>query len=160
MTSKLSIMTTLSLTLLSHVSARSLNTKAETSHANIFARGVGGISCDGSARCVDYKGNGLQDLLSKVNQIDINKIFQSGEQLACSDVVHSLIGYGGICVSVGHNTESYTIGPLENGQSNSVGDVIADLIWHGCKACGTAPTNRQGNNLADGSGLYDEYLWS
>lgn len=52
---------------------------------------------------------------------------------------------------VGHNTATFTVSASTNGQTNSAGDIVGDLIYHGCQACGTAPINRVGNNLADGS---------
>ena len=136
----------------------SLNGISAASINSLFSRhSASGINCEGSADCIGYKGE-LRSILDKVNQIAIGKTFNSGGQLACAGFNGVLTKNGhtqsqgeGLCASVGHNTPSFTVGASTNGQSNSAGDIIEDLIYHGCEACGTAPTNRQGNKLSEGS---------
>ena len=99
----------------------------------------------------------------------MGKSFNAGDDLACSGNEMSDNSYGdqlsvggghggsgdGLCAMIGHNTPTFVVGASTNGQSNSAADVIEDLIYHGCQACGTAPTNRQGNDLGKGSIVVD-----
>lgn len=126
------------------------------SPASLFPRAVEGINCDGSSQCGHYKGK-LQEILNKVNQIVIGTTFTQYEQIACagfdwkpSNPLEIFKPFDGLCASVCANTEKVEVGPADNGQSNSVGAVISDLLWHGCEACGTAPTIRGQNQLSTG----------
>ena len=123
-------------------------------------RAHGGINCDGSLVCDQFVGR-LSDILIKVNQIYPGTSLSRGQQIACVSDSHRIEIQGsvavkiqegeGLCASLGENTANYTLEASTNGQKNSAADVIEDLIYHGCGACGTAPTVRQGNNLALGS---------
>ena len=125
---------------LSGVSALSLNM--------LSSRAESGINCDGSSQCREHRG-ALDDILGRVNRIEVGTVFQHGQQIACTGYTGA--GGDGVCASVGENTETLTVDAAANGQMNSVGAIIEDLLYHGCTACGTAPTNREGNKLSDGS---------
>ncbi len=146
---KLALSAVFTLALFDGVSARSLN--------SLSPRSDSGINCDGSTQGSGYKGD-LSSIVDKVNQISLVTTFNSGDQLACAGFSTVYNNYGnafsrgdGICASVGHNTTSFTVSNSTNGQSNSAGEIIQGLINHKRDACSTAPTNRQGNKLSDGS---------
>ena len=159
---KFALAASLTLALLNPISAQPWHKSFLESRTN------SGINCDGSIKCGDFAGN-FGDLLAKVNSIAQGKTFNAGDDLACTGNQMGYNNYGvsmstygarsqtgdGLCAMIGHNTPTFTVGPSTNGQQNSAADVIQDLIYHGCKACGTAPTNRQGNNLGDGSIVVD-----
>lgn len=148
---KLALLATFMLAPLSAISA--------PSPASLSPRAVEGINCDGSSQCKNYKGK-LQEILDKVNQIVVGTVFPQHEQIACAgfdwkpgnplEIFKGLFPFDGLCVSVCENTEQVEVGPADNGQSNSIGAVIGDLLWHGCEACGTAPTIRGPNQLSTG----------
>lgn len=141
-----------SLTLFNHVSARFLDTNhfSPRSLSTLFSRTNSGINCDGSSFCALAGNRGsinTKGLVRAVNGLPVGGTFAAGDQLACFDVPGLL---GGLCASVCKNTPYFYNGPSETTQNNLAGDIVQDLVNHGCNTCGTAPTNRTGNQLADG----------
>ena len=148
----LTLVTTFAIAPFLSVSGRSLDSL-------ILGRTSSGINCDGSSACSFNKhDNILPTILDRVNQLPVGTQLSAGQQLACagfdtkadSDGVQMAQG-AGICASMGSNVNTYTVGVSTNNQSNTVGDVIEDLIYHGCSTCGTAPIIRAGNDNGMGS---------
>lgn len=140
----LAVAFTVSLALFNNVTARSLDA--------LFSRSKSGINCDGSSDCgLITSGSVLPDLQDGVNALPISASYQAGDQLACINVKGLP---GGICASVGSNTPTFVNSASSTDDENTTNlaaEVLQDLINHKCQQCGTAPTNRTGNDLSGGS---------
>ncbi|CEJ80553.1 hypothetical protein VHEMI00729 [[Torrubiella] hemipterigena] len=106
--------------------------------ALISSVAAGGINCNGSGACKANDAK-LSDILNQINQIKAQgnggHNYGTGIQLACADGQ-----YGPICAY-------YQKGA--SGTADRAAGLVQDLINHGCKQCGSIPTE-PGNDVNKG----------
>jgi hypothetical protein len=104
-----------------------------------------GINCRGSAAC---KRNGaLSDLSGFIQNIQLDRIYNNGEHIACRGQNNGILGIidpnGGVCAFL-----QFTAGGISGNQIKSL---TASLVEHGYNACGSVPINfPDSNDPSDG----------
>ncbi|KAK4551825.1 hypothetical protein LTR86_010911 [Recurvomyces mirabilis] len=115
-----------------------------------------GVNCQGSYGCDHFDASGKNNgktavidyIVSAIDNIDQNRIYHNGERIACQPgSYHYNIGLhtgeitGGICAFLQKAHR------LING--HEIQDHAHGLKNHGCRACGSQPTEND-NNVANG----------
>ncbi|KAJ7157202.1 Kp4-domain-containing protein [Mycena filopes] len=91
-----------------------------------------GINCEGSIKCGGQPGDTAALLVGDIDGINAERYYSNGEHIACRM---------NICAFL-QDQQDWMSGAEIRG-------VAHDIVEHGCKVCGSAPT-KAGNNVAEG----------
>ncbi|MCJ1454365.1 hypothetical protein MMC28_004718 [Mycoblastus sanguinarius] len=93
-----------------------------------------GINCEGNGNCASQGDNALSQVHDKILALNQGQSFSNGQHIACAG------NTGNACAFFQNIAGTQTAGQAAG--------YVANLLNHGCKACGSDPTD--GSNVGNG----------
>ncbi|KAK3331574.1 Kp4-domain-containing protein [Cercophora scortea] len=127
------------LSLASFSGALALPADQSENPATLAARALG-INCRGSALCSDARSgsNAASRLQGYINNIQGNRVYHNGEHIACVARGSLISPNGGFCAFLQYTNRDVNGAAIKN--------LIAAIVGHNCKVCGSVPIDFPGSN--------------